>query len=71
MTDDEKGRKEKKRERKRWEKRGADSLGMRKRVKLSYPHSYQFCFTIATVLAQCFNIRILFEKTDFSRCYLS
>jgi len=33
---------------------------VRKRVKLSYPHSYQSCFTTATVLAQCLNIRILF-----------
>lgn len=34
--------------------------GVRKRVKLSYPHSYQSCFTTATVLAQCLDIRILF-----------
>jgi len=35
--------------------------GVRERVKLSYPHSYQSRFTSATVLAQCLNIRMLFE----------
>lgn len=53
----------------RWERAREDdkkrkerelASGVRKRVKLSYPHSYQSCFTTATVLAQCLDIRILF-----------
>lgn len=59
MTDDERERGGKaKGDRKRKEREL--TLGVRKRVKLSYPHSYQSCFTTATVLAQCLNIRILF-----------
>jgi len=57
MTDDERLRKAKG-DRKR--KKQELASGVRKRVKLSYPHSYQSCFTTATVLAQYLNIRILF-----------